>query len=86
MKDVSGGQHSGKKNIRFKTHLVRTDWCDYSDAYIVVKRRINVEETSPASKRNKELFFKNIAPFRPCISKINNTFIDEVEQCSVMPM
>ena len=37
--------------------------------------------------RNKTLTFKNIAPFRLCISKINNTFIDNAKDLDiVMPI
>ena len=37
--------------------------------------------------RNKKLIFKNNAPFRSCISKINNTFIDNEEDLdTVIPM
>ena len=36
---------------------------------------------------NKKLTFKNNAPFRSCISKINNAFIDNAENLDiVMPM
>ena len=34
-------------------------------------------------KRNKKLAFKNNAPFRSCISKINNTFIDNAEDLDI---
>ena len=38
-------------------------------------------------KRNKKLTFENNAPFRSCISKINNTFIDNTEDFDiVIPM
>ena len=33
--DLSGGQHSVNRNIRFKTALLRSDSLDYSDAYIL---------------------------------------------------
>ena len=36
--DLSGGQYSFNKNIRFKIPMLRSDLFDYSDAYIVVKR------------------------------------------------
>ena len=36
--DLSGGQYSVNKNMRFKTPVIWSDLCDYSDAYIVVKR------------------------------------------------
>ena len=35
----------------------------------------------------KNLSFENNAPFRSCVSKINNTFIDNVEDLDIiMPM
>ena len=40
--DLSNGQCSVNKNIRFKTSMLRSDLCDYSDAYIIVKGRISV--------------------------------------------
>ena len=36
--DFSSGQCSVNKSIRFKISMLRSDLCDYSDAYIVVKR------------------------------------------------
>ena len=36
---------SDSKNIRLRTSLLRSDLCDYSDAYIVVKGRISVAGT-----------------------------------------
>ena len=35
--------------------MLRLDLCDYSDAYIIVKRRITVEGTDDVNKRNKNL-------------------------------
>ena len=43
--DLSGGQYSANKNIRFQTAMQRSDLCDYSDAFIVVKGRITVDGT-----------------------------------------
>ena len=37
VKDLCGGQYFINKNIKFKTPMPRSDLCDYSDAYIVVK-------------------------------------------------
>ena len=59
--------------------MLRSDLCDYSGAYIVVKRRISVTGTNNANERNKKLTFKNNAPFKSMISKINNTFEDNAE-------
>ena len=63
--------------------MLRSDLCDFSDAYIVVKRTITVVGGSNDSKRNRPLAFKNNAPFISCISKINNTLIDNVENLDV---
>ena len=59
--------------------MLRSDLWYSRDVYIVVKGTIAVEEDNDAKTRNKKLSFKNNAPFRLCISKINNTFIDNAE-------
>ena len=67
--------------------MLRSDLCDYSDACIVVKGRISVTGTENANRRNKKQTFKNIISFRSCISKINNTLIDNAEELDfVMPI
>ena len=67
--------------------MLRSASCDYSNMYIVVRGRISVTGTDNANRRDKNLTFKNNAPFRSCISKINNTFIDHAEDLHiVMPM
>ena len=71
------------KEIRTKTFMRRPDLCDFSDAYIVVKRTITVTEPDNA-KRNKTTAFKNNAPFINCISKINGIKIDNAEDLDVM--
>ena len=40
--DQSGGNYSVNKKIRIKTSTLRSDLCDYSDAYITVKGTITV--------------------------------------------
>ena len=35
--DLLSGHHPVNKNIRFTTSMLKSDLCDYSDAYIVVK-------------------------------------------------
>ena len=77
--------YSVNKNIRFKTSILRSELCDYSDSYIVIKGRITVEGENDGKTRNKKLIFKNNGPFRSCISRINNTFIDNAGDL-VMPM
>ena len=66
--------------------MLRSDLCDYSDAYIVVKGDITV--TDPNNNAyDKKLAFENNAPFISCILKINSTLIDNAEYLDiVMPM
>ena len=56
--------------------MLRSDLCDFSDAYIVLKGDITVERNNNANKRNKNLVLKNNAPFINCITKINDIKID----------
>ena len=67
--------------------MLRSNLCDYSDGYIVVKGRIKVTGTNNANIRNKKLISKNNVQFRLCILKINNTLIDNAEAIDIsMPM
>ena len=67
--------------------MLRSDLCDYSDAYIAVKGNISFEGDIDADKRNKNLAFKNNTPFINCISKINGVKTDNAEDLDVvMPM
>ena len=56
------------QNRRFKTLMLRSDLCDYSDGYIFVKERITIEGNNDNNRVNKKLAFKNV-PFVSCISK-----------------
>ena len=47
-KYLSGGQYSDNKNIRFKTPMLWSDLCYFSDVYIVVKERLCVTGTNNA--------------------------------------
>ena len=63
--------------------MLRSDLCDYSNAYIVVKETITIVRPN-AAKRNKEVTFKNNTPFINCISKINDVKIDNAEDLDVV--
>ena len=81
--DQSGGNYSVDKEIRIKTSMLRSDLCDFSDAYTVVKVDIIVTDSDNA-KRNKSVAFKDNAPFINCISKINGVKIDNAEDLNVV--
>ena len=71
--------------------MLKSSLCDYSDAYILVKGTITVNDTAAqgaaANNTNKKVIFKNCAPFTNCISETNNTQIDNAKDIDiVMPM
>ena len=71
--------------------MLKSSLCDYSDAYILVKGTISVNNTAGAganaNNTNKKVMFKNCAPFTNCISEINNMQIDNAKDIDiVMPM
>ena len=86
--------YNENKSIRFKTPMLRSNLCDYSDAYILVKGTITV--TAPGAnnnannvrdKRNRPLILKNNAPFVSCITRINNELIEDADDLDIiMPM
>ena len=73
--------------------MLRSDLCDYADSYILVKGTITIigavddAAARQADERDKSVTFKNCAPFTKCISRINNTDIDNAHNIDiVMPM
>ena len=71
---------------------MRSNLCDYSDAYILVKGTITVNGVVNGSeneilRRNRSLILKNNAPFVSCMTKINNEFIEDADDLDiVMPI
>ena len=91
--DESRGTYNVNSQIKFKTTMLKSSLCDYSDAYILVKGTITVTgaradaATRQADERDKGVAFKNCAPFFNCISEINNTQVDNALDIDiVMPM
>ena len=67
--------------------MLRSSLCDYSDSHILVKGTITVPNTGTAAapnNRNKEVIFKNGAPFTDCIGEINNKQIDHAKGIDVV--
>ena len=59
MEQQEDGQYSVKKKMRFKTSMQRSDLCDYSDAYIVLKGRINLVTNSDSNVPERDAALKN---------------------------
>ena len=91
--DDSRGTYTNA-NTKFKSTMRKSNLCDYSDAYILVKgkKKITRQDNAAAAarqadERNKGVIFKNCAPFTKCISRINGIDIDNAQDIdTVMPM
>ena len=74
----------------FKTTMLRSTLCGYADAYILVKGTIaitgagNDDVAKRSEERDKCVTFKNCAPFTKCISRINNTDIDNAKDIDIV--
>ena len=86
-------ENYANSDIRFKTKMLRSNLCDYVDSYIIVKGIITITGVGDdaaarqADERDKGVTFKNCAPFNKCISRINNTDIDNTHDIDIaMPM
>ena len=88
--DESRGTYNTNSQAKFKTTMLKSSLCDYSDVYIHVKGKITItgardnEAARRADERNKGVAFKNCAPFIICISEINNTRIDNCKDIDVI--
>ena len=84
---------STNTDVKFKSTMLKSNLCDYADAYILVKVTITItgvgdgDAVKRLDERNKGVIFKNCAPFTKCISRINNTDIYNAQDIDiVMPM
>ena len=66
--DESRGTYTSN-DIKFKTTMLRSNLCDYADAYILVKGTITItgagddDAAKQADERNKGVILKNCVPF-----------------------
>ena len=83
--------YNENKSIRFKTPMLRSNLCDYSDAYILVKGTITV--TAPGAnngannirdKKNRPLILKDNSPFISCITRINGELIEDADDLDIV--
>ena len=93
IKDQSREVYNVNSDIRFKTTMLKSGLCDYSDAYILAKGRITITgaradaAARQTNERDKRVIFKNFAPFINCKSKISNTEMHNTEDIDIlMPM
>ena len=88
--DDSRGTYNTNSQIKFKTSMLRSSLCDYSDAYILVIGTITITGAGADAtakridERQKEVIFDNCVPFTDCVSEINNTEIDNAKYIDVV--
>ena len=89
MNDDSRGTHNTNSQIKFKTAMLKSSLCDYTDAYILVNGTITItgagadDAAKQLDQQNQGVIFKNCAPFTDYISEINNTQVDNAKDLNV---
>ena len=72
--DYGDGNENGT-TIKFETKVIKSNLCDYSDAYILVTGDI----TATDGDANTKVAFKNCAPFTKCVTHVNNEHVDNAD-------
>ena len=85
--DQNNGQYGkGNENdstIKIKTKVIKSNLCDYSDAYILVTGKI----TARGGNADTKAAFKNCTPFRRCITHINDEHVETAQNLDIiLPM
>ena len=88
--DESRGTYNVNSQIKFKTTVLKSILCDYTDAYILVKGTITITgagadaAAGQADERDKGVAFKNCAPFTNCVSEINNIQVANAKDIDIV--
>ena len=80
--DNSNANYGVGNKINYNREVLKSNLCDYNDAYILVRGDITV-----IAAPETQVAFKNCASFAKCITKVDGTAIDDAENLDlVMPM
>ena len=77
--DYSEGNEDSA-TVKFETKVIKSNLCDYSDAYILVTENI----TATGGGANDRVAFKNCAPFTKCITHINDKHVDNADNLDII--
>ena len=86
----SQGTYNTNRQVNFKTTMLKSSLCDYSNACIIVKETITVvgaganEATRDQDKNDKLVVFKICAPFNNCISEMNSTQVHNAKDPDIV--
>ena len=77
--EINDDRKSANSQIEFKPIMLKSSFCDYSDAYILAKEAIKItgvkvasdptprQATRKGNQRNKGVILKSFQPFTECI-------------------
>ena len=88
--DESRRTYNVNIQIKFKTTMLKSSLCDYSEAYIHIKVKVTITGAGDdaaarqADERDKGVAFKNCAPFTNCINEIYNILIDNAKDIDII--
>ena len=78
-----GERDDDSKTVKFETKVIKSNFCDYSDAYIHVTGTI----TATGGDANTKVAFKNCAPLTEYTTHTNDEQVDNARNCDIaMPM
>ena len=81
--DQSSANSNPGNKIIYNTEVLKSNFCDYNNAYMLVRDNITIAGHNLAT----EVAFKNFTPFTKCIRKTSGTTIDDAEDLDLaMPM
>ena len=85
--DDARGTYNTNSQSKFKTSMLKSSLCDFSDAYILVNGTISGNIEATADNINKNVIFKTYVPFTDCISQTNNIKLNNAKDIDiVMPI
>ena len=77
--DQSNANYDVGNEVIYNTENLKSNLCNYSDAYILVNGDITVI-AAPAT----QVSFKNCAPFTKCVTKIDGIAVDDAEDLDLI--
>ena len=78
-----GKENEDSTTVKFETKAIKSNLCDYPDAYIPVAGNI----TATGGDANTRVPFQNCAPFTKCITHVNDEHVDNADNLDiVVPM
>ena len=72
-------KYNKSNSIKFEIESIKSSFCDYSDAFILVTGDITV-----TADNNTDVEFKNCAPFSTCKTEITDVFLDEANHTYIV--